>query len=371
MGRHSCLHPPLLAALCFSLCSCGGQDQDVLVQGSGATFPSPVYKRWFLEYYQTHPEVRVNYQAIGSGAGVRQFDEGICEFGATDAYLVPDKVPAFLLPMTAGSVAICYNLPGAPSELKLTRRVYVDIFLGKIANWNHADIAAANPGVELPGTPITVVRRSDASGTTYAFTNHLNAISDKWAKEGGGPGKGKFIEWPTGLAARGNSGVTATIKITPGAIGYLETGYATLAKLAIARLENKEGRFVGPDPLSARLAVSGVNLKLPPEPDNYFIEIPDSAGAESYPIVTYTWIVVRREYSGKFERSGRALVDVLRYCLADGQRLCQELDYIPLPQNLVDRVLTTVDKVQIGGIRDQKSEIRGQRPDLYLFTSDP
>jgi phosphate transport system substrate-binding protein len=343
-----------LLCVCLTVSSCSYGDNDITIQGSGATFPAPLYKRWFLEYYKRHPEVRVNYQAIGSGAGIRQFEEGLPMFAATDAHpMITDKVMdrgVYLLPMTAGSIAVCYNLPGGPKEVKLSREVYPRIFLGTITSWNDPAIASDNPGVTLPRTPITVVRRADSSGTTFAFTNHLNAIHEDWKKANGGPGAGKSIEWPTGLAGRGNAGVASIIQLTPGAIGYTEFSYAVLANLSIASLQNKAGKYVQPGPESNLAALSGDNLKAffdhNKTEDSYDIEITNPEGMAAYPIVTYTWMIVSQKYAN--ERTGSALKQVLDYCLTDGQKFSHELHYIPLPDELAERVRATVRKIKVG-----------------------
>ena len=349
----------IFAAACFTGAACSQGENDITIQGAGATFPAPIYKRWFLEYYRLHPEVRVNYQAIGSGAGIRQFEEGLPKFAATDAYpnksdKVMDK-DIFLLPMTAGSIAICYNLPGAPKVVKLAREVYPRIFLGQITMWDDPEIVKDNPG--MPHTEISVVHRNDSSGTTFVFTNHLNAIHQPWQKKNGGPGAGKSVEWPTdktgGLAGRGNAGVTAIIQLTPGAIGYTESSYAELAKLPIAYLRNDAGDFVHPTPESNLAALSGPNLKdffdhlgEASEQDRYDIEITNPKGKGAYPIVTYTWMIVSKRYED--EKLGHALKHVLEYCLTDGQKISPELGYIPLPDELARRVLQTVRKIKVG-----------------------
>jgi phosphate transport system substrate-binding protein len=199
---------------------------NITLQGTGATFPAPLYQRWFKEYNKMHPEVQVNYQALGSGAGVKQFQDGLVNFGASDAAMTDEEIAAVkdgvvLLPMTAGSIVLAYNLPGGPTELKLSRDAYVGIFLGKITTWNDPKIASANPGVRLPALKITPVRRSDGSGTTFVFTQHLSAISDAWKS---GPGTGKSVNFPAGVGSKGNPGVTATIKQTPGRSGTSSTG---------------------------------------------------------------------------------------------------------------------------------------------------
>jgi phosphate transport system substrate-binding protein len=328
--------------VCLSV-GCGRSDS-VTLQGSGATFPAPLYKRWFLEYYKQHPNVRVNYQPIGSGAGIRQFTEGLVTFGASDAFMSKDeiaKVPegrgVVLLPMTAGSIVLCYNLPGAPAGLKLRRQVYADIFLGKITSWADPAIHENNPDFSLPDVPITVVRRADSSGTTYNFTNTLSAVSEDWRKEKG-PKPSKTIPDPVGIAGKGNSGVAALIEQTPGAIGYLEYGYAELAHLPMASLENKNGAFVPPTPESGAAAL--VNFQIP---DNLHVNVPDPEGADAYPIVTCTWLLCARHHDDA--KKAQELKNVIRYCLTDGQKISAELGYIPLPEELRDRCLVALDQI--------------------------
>jgi phosphate transport system substrate-binding protein len=320
----------------------------VTVKGAGATFPAPLYKRWFLEYYKMHPNVRVNYQPVGSGAGIRQFTDGLLQFGASDAFMTDkeiEKVPhgVVQLPMTAGMIVLCYNVPGGPASLRLSRDTYVDIFLGHIDNWNDKAIAADNPDASLPDLPITVVRRAEGSGTTYAFTNHLTKINDKWKN---GPGKGKSVVWPVGVGAKGNDGVAALIQQTPGAIGYLEFGYGKLSNLPMARLENKRGKFLEPNPSTG---LEAIKMKKddkgnPVIPKDFFIEIPDPESESAYPIVTYTWMLIKKNYSTKAKdvRAAPALRDVLIYCLTDGQKLSEEIYYLPLPEELAKEVLQKV-----------------------------
>jgi phosphate transport system substrate-binding protein len=345
-----------LPAVCsVMLSSCSLPEDSVTLQGAGATFPAPLYKRWFLEYYKLHPDARVNYQAIGSGAGIRQFTEGLTAFGASDAAMSKGEVEQFrkergsdvqLVPMTAGSVVLCYNLPGVTSELKLTRKAYLQIFLGEITSWNDKAIAISNPETQLPELAITVVRRADGSGTTYAFTNHLNAVGKNlnmpWT-----PGVGKSIRWPKKemIGGRGNAGVAAQIQQIPGAIGYLESGYAELAKLPMALLENKAGYFVHASPESSEAALASADV-----PDDFRIWAPDPDAKDAYPIVTYTWLLCYKDYT-KFRgdpRAGKTLQQVLRFCLTDGQRYSKELGYTPVPKAVVDRALTAIDAIQTG-----------------------
>jgi phosphate transport system substrate-binding protein len=349
-ARHALLVFTALAC-CFSIgCSRSG----VTLQGSGATFPAPLYKRWFLEYYLQHPDVRVNYQPIGSSAGIRQFTEGLTHLGASDAAMSPPErelfreqrgVDALLLPMTAGSIVLSYNVPGAPSDLKLSRKAYLSICQGSITSWDDKAIAEANPGIELPDLPIILVRRAEGSGTTYAFTSHLDAVGKAvglpWK-----PGVGKSVVWreagaetPREIGARGNSGVAAIIQQTPGAIGYLEYGYADLVDLPMARLENKAGKFVKADTQSGRAALEGAAV-----PKDLIIRVSDPESARAYPIVTYTWMLCYQEYND--EKIAATLKEVLMYCLKDGQSISAKLGYLPLPEDVAKKVQETVDSIR-------------------------
>jgi phosphate transport system substrate-binding protein len=313
---------------------------DVTLQGTGATFPAPLYQRWFSEYNKLHPQVQINYQALGSGAGVKQFQEGLVDFGASDAAMSDEEIAAVkggvvLLPMTAGSIVLSYNLPGAPPELKLSRDAYVGIFLGKITKWNDPVIASANPGATLPDTKITVVTRSDGSGTTFVFTNHLSAISDAWKS---GPGSGKSINWPVGVGGKGNPGVTALIKQTPGAIGYVEFGYAKQTGMPMATLQNKSGAWIKPDLESGQIALASVEL-----PADLRAWLPDPGAPKAYPIVTYTWLLCRKTYADAKIKD--ALKSVIRYGVTDGQALSADLGYIPLPEGVVAAVTKALDQI--------------------------
>jgi phosphate transport system substrate-binding protein len=313
---------------------------DVTLQGTGATFPAPLYQRWFTEFNKMHPEVQINYQALGSGAGIKQFQEGLVNFGASDAAMTDEEIAAVkdgvvLLPMTAGSIVLAYNLPGAPAELKLSREAYSGIFLGTITNWNDPKIASANPGAKLPDMKITPVTRSDGSGTTFVFTQHLSAISDAWKN---GPGTGKSVNFPVGVGGKGNPGVTALIKQTPGAIGYVEYGYAKQTQMPMASLQNKSGAYVKVDAASQKAALASVEL-----PGDLRAWIPDPAAATAYPIVTYTWLLCYKKYPDT--KIGDALKAVIRYGLSDGQKFSEELGYIPLPESVVTTVSKAVEQI--------------------------
>jgi phosphate transport system substrate-binding protein len=338
-----------LAVALAAAAGCGSSDS-LSIRGAGATFPAPVYKRWFLEYYKRHPDVRVNYQAIGSGAGRRQFRNRVVSFGASDAFPSAKEIAAInemphshglvLLPMTAGSIVLCYNVPGAPDDLRLTREAYVGIFLGEIKTWNHEKIAEANPGRYLPDHPIFVVRRAESSGTTHAFTNHLSTISPQWkAKQGGGPVSS--IPNPVGIAGKGNAGVAALVKQTPGAIGYLEYSYGELAKLPMAHLQNRKGEFIKPSAESGALALAKPSLaKIP---DNLHVNVPDPEGEGAYPLVTCTWLLCARQYDDA--RVADELKKVLRFCLTDGQEYVSKLGYLPLPAELREKCLAAVEQI--------------------------
>jgi phosphate transport system substrate-binding protein len=303
----------------------------VTLQGTGATFPAPLYQKWFTEYNKAHPNVEINYQALGSGAGIKQFQQGLVNFGASDAAMTDEQIAAVkqgvvLIPMTAGCVVLAYNLPDGPGELKLSRAALAGIFLGKITQWSDPAIAAANPGARLPHAKITVVTRSDGSGTTFVFTNHLSAISEEWAK---GPGKGTAVNFPTGVAGKGNTGVAALIKQTPGAIGYVEYGYAVQTGMSMAALENKAGNYVKPSLDAGQAALASVEL-----PANRRAWLPDPPAANAYPIVSYTWLLCYKKYDDP--KILGALKSVITYGLTDGQKFSTDLGYIPLPPSVID-----------------------------------
>jgi phosphate transport system substrate-binding protein len=312
----------------------------ITLQGTGATFPAPLYQKWFTEYNKAHPDVQINYQALGSGAGIKQFQQHLVDFGASDAAMTDAEIAAVpegvvLLPMTAGAIVLAYNLPDGPSELKLSREAYVGIFLGKITQWNDPAIAKANPGVTLPATKIQPVVRSDGSGTTFVFTSHLSAISDAWKS---GPGAGKSVNFPAAVAGKGNAGVTALIKETPGAIGYVEYGYAVQTKMPMAVLENKSSKYVKADLTTGKDALASVQL-----PADLRAWITDPATPEAYPIVTYTWLLCYKKY--KDPNTASTLKSVIQYGLTQGQSFSVDLGYIPLPANVVDAVSKALEQI--------------------------
>ena len=316
---------------------------DTRVIGSGASFPFPIYSAWFKDFSKSNPGSTVDYQAKGSGAGIQDFIKKTVDFAASDAAMTDEEMAqvqggVLLLPMTAGEIVLAYNLPGVASGLKLPRDVYPDIFLGKVTKWSDPRIAAANPGVKLPDLPITVVRRSDASGTTFVFTRHLSTISADFKK---GPGSGTSVQWPASdkiVAAPKNDGITATIKQTPGAIGYIEFGYAKLTKANVAALQNKEGKFVEPSKESGEAALASV--KLPPD---MRVWIDDPEGANAYPIATFTWMLFYKKQDPAKAEVLRKLVD---YSLTKGQTIADSMGYIPLPQPVVEKVKAAAAQIQ-------------------------
>lgn len=316
---------------------------DVALTGAGATFPAPLYQRWFQDFNTTNPKLQINYQSVGSGAGVEQFTAGTVDFGASDTAMKDEemaKVPAdrgvLLLPMSAGSIVLAYNLPDVP-ELKLPRDVYADIFLGKITKWNDPKIAAANPGAKLPDQNITVVHRSDGSGTTGVFTKHLSAISPEWKEK---VGEGKTVEWPSAgkIGGKGNEGVTASIQQTVGAMGYIEYGYAKNNNIKFAALQNKAGNFVVYTDAAGAKTLEAVVL-----PENLRAFIPDPEGADSYPIVSYTWMLVPKTVADP--NKAKSIEAMIEYGLNEGQKVSGELGYVPLPQNVREKVAAAADGI--------------------------
>jgi phosphate transport system substrate-binding protein len=315
--------------------------QSVKLQGAGASFPAPLYTRWFKTYSDTHPGTQIDYQSVGSGSGVKAVIDNTVDFGASDAAMTPEemgRVPSGvqLLPLTAGSIVLTYNLEGV-NELKLSRKAYVGMFLGTIKLWNDPAIAATNPGVKLPKLPINVVVRADSSGTTFVFTKHLSAISPEFAKS---PGVNKMPNWPVGTRSKGNEGVTASVKTTPGSIGYIEYGYASSQKLPTAQLENKAGKYIAANTGSGQAALAGVTFS--PDMIGW---APDPEAAEAYPIVTYTWLILYKQY--KDSQKLEALRGLLKYAVGEGQANAEQLGYIPLPASTVEKVNAALEGVKL------------------------
>ena len=311
------------------------------LQGAGATFPAPLYQRWIAEYTKASPDVQINYQGVGSGAGIKQFTQGLVSFGASDAAMTDKEIAAVkqgvvLIPATAGGIVLAYNLPGV-DNLKLSRDAYVGIFLGKITKWSDPVIAKGNEGVKLPDSAITVCERSDGSGTNFVFTKHLSAISPEFKDK---VGEGTSVTWPTGVAGKGNDGVTALIKQNKGAIGYVEYGYAKNNKLSFAALQNKAGEFV-----TATTASGAATLAKTEFPANLLRAWPsDPDGKDCYPIATFTWLLLYKKYDNT--PTAEAVKKFVNWGLTDGQKFSEDLGYIPLPKEVVDKDLEALKTVE-------------------------
>ncbi len=313
------------------------------IAGSGASFPAPIYSIWFKDFSNANKDIQINYQSKGSGAGIKDFQNHVVDFAASDAAMNDKEIATVkegvqLLPMTAGEITLAYNLDGV-EKLNLPRDVYPAIFLGKIKKWNDPAIAKANPGVTLPDEEITVVTRADSSGTNFVFTKHLCAISPDFESS---VGTGKTVNWPNEakmVKSPKNDGVTATIKQTPGAIGYVEYGFARMAKLSMASLQNKDGKFVAPGLEGGQAALANAVI-----PENMIVWLSDPAGAESYPIATYTWMIFYKKYDDA--KKAEALRKMVTYCLDEGQKIADRAGYIPLPANVVEKVRAASANIQ-------------------------
>lgn len=304
--------------------------------GAGASFPYPIYSKWFDEYHRL-TGIQINYQSIGSGGGVRQMLARTVDFGATDAPMTDGELAEaeraiVHIPTVIGAVSVVYNIPGLPTGLKLTPEVLVDIFLGEITRWNDPRIAELNPDLTLPNLAIAVARRADASGTTFTFSDYLSTVSEKWLQT---VGRGRSLNWPIGLGGRGNEGVAGLVRQLPGAIGYVEQAYAQQNNLAQVALRNKDGNFVMPSLEAASLTAAGVDM-----PADYRVSIVDGAGPDAYPIATFTWLLVYED-AFDYER-GKALADFLWWAIHDGQQFAPELDYVPLPERVVQQLEETL-----------------------------
>jgi phosphate transport system substrate-binding protein len=314
----------------------------LLINGAGATFPFPIYSKWFSEYNKLHPDVQINYQSIGSGGGVKQITERTVDFGASDAPLSDAelaKAPNLQhIPTVLGADVVILNLPGV-AGLRFAPDTLAGIFLGKITKWSDAAIARDNPGIKLPDMAITVVHRSDGSGTTYVWTDYLSKVSPEWKA---GPGTGKSVNWPVGLGGKGNEGVTGTVKQTEGAIGYVELAYANQNKIVPATIRNREGAWVKPTIESVSLAAAEVEM-----PDDYRVSITDGAGKDAYPIASFTYLLVYRDQPDAAK--GAALLEFLWWAIHDGQKSAGALDYAPLPKPVIQKVERTLKGMTVNG----------------------
>jgi phosphate transport system substrate-binding protein len=318
------------------------------LNGAGATFPQPIYNKWFSDY-ATKTGVKINYQSIGSGGGIRQLSDQTVDFGASDSPMKDDEIakakggPVMHFPTVLGAVVIAYNVPELTQPLKLTGQAIADVFQGKITKWNDPRLAALNPGVRLPAKDILVVHRSDGSGTTFIFSDYLASVSPAWASA---PGRGKELQWPVGIGAKGNEGVAGQIKQTPYSLGYTELAYVKQNKLQGANVRNAAGQFVEPTIASITAAAEGAISKLPPNTD-YRVSIVNAPGAAAYPISSFTWILVYKNPSDAVK--AKKLNDFLRWALTEGEASAAALDYAPLPSSLSQRLLTRLDSIKAAG----------------------
>jgi phosphate transport system substrate-binding protein len=311
----------------------------MLINGTGATFPAPIYQKWFTEYAKIDPSVRINYQPQGSGAGKKGIQAETVDFGASDFPLTDDEIakaprPLWNLPTVAGAVVITYNVPGNPA-LRLDGPTLADIFLGKVNKWNDSAITSQNPGVDLPAADIIVVHRSDSSGTSFIFTDYLTSVSDDWKSK---VGKGAALQWPTGLGGKGNAGVAEQIKQSSGAIGYVEIAYAKPQHLPIAEMKNSSGNYITPSNESVVAALATATI-----PDDFRFSMVNAPGEKAYPIAGATWLLIYQQQ--KDHDKGEKLVQFLKWSYTDGQKMAGDLNYAALPDAVVARVLAKIGQI--------------------------
>ena len=321
----------------------GSAVAQLTMTGAGATFPYPIYSKWFDEYAKVDPSVRFNYQSIGSGGGQKQIIAQTVDFGASDGPMSDAnlaKAPGKILhiPTVAGAVVITYNLPGNPT-LKLDGPTIANIFLGNVTKWNDPAIASQNPGATLPSSDIIVVHRSDGSGTTFIFTDYLSKVSPDWKSK---VGNSTAVRWPVGLGAKGNEGVSGQIEQTPGSFGYVELIYAAQNKMPIALLKNAAGNYVSPTPDSVTASLASAQI-----PDDFRFSMTNAPGPDAYPIDGVTWLLVYQKQENADK--GKKMVEFLKWALTSGEDMAKSLDYAPLPKALRDRVLKRISEIQVGG----------------------
>jgi phosphate transport system substrate-binding protein len=311
------------------------------LNGAGATFPYPMYSKWFSEYNKLHPDVQINYQSIGSGGGIRQVLAGTVEFGASDGPMTDEqlgqaKVKILHIPTVLGAVVPAYNVPGVSGEIKFTPDVVANIFLNKITNWNDPAIAKANPGVTLPNQPIIVIHRSDGSGTTYIFTDYLSKVSKEWEST---VGKGTSVKWPIGLGGKGNEGVAGQIRQLQGSIGYVELIYAVQNNIPYGSVKNAAGNFVKATLEGVTEAAASVKSM----PADFRVSITNAPGKDAYPISSFTWLLI--PVQAKDPKNGKILSDFLNWMVNDGQKMTKQLAYAPLPDSVAEKVKVTIKQV--------------------------
>ena len=317
-------------------------DDTLSITGAGATFPYPLYSKWFSEFHKINPKVEINYQSIGSGGGIRQLLENTIDFGASDAPMKDEqlkkaKIPVLHFPMVLGAVVLTYNLPGISEPIRLTPEVLADLFLGKIYYWNDAKIQTLNPDIKLPDVPVMIVHRSDGSGTTAVFTDYLCKVSEEWKKR---VGSGTAVKWPIGLGGKGNEGVTGFVKNSPGALGYVELLYAEKNKLSVALLKNSSGEYVKPEASSITKAAEGA-LKLIPK--DFRVSITNPPGKGAYPISSFTYLLIYQTMTQAKAKSMKAFVS---WAYDEGQKLASQMYYAPLPKALLTKTKDQIKELK-------------------------
>jgi phosphate transport system substrate-binding protein len=333
----------------LAVAACGGNGPapaGVITQinGAGATFPNPLYSKWFSEYGSLHPNVRINYQPIGSGGGVQQLRNRTVFFGASDSPMTDEQLAAapgaiLQLPTVVGSVVPIYNLPGTAAELRFTGSLLADIFLGKVTRWNDAAVAAVNPGVTLPSREITVVHRSDSSGTTFVWVDYLAKVSPAWKET---VGVATAVDWPVGVGGKGNDGVSGLVKLTEGAIGYVEAVFAHQNQITFGAVQNAAGAFVKSSIESVTAAAAGA---APAIPDDFRVSITNPPGEDAYPIASFTWLLFYEDPEDKAQAA--TMVAFTRWALTEGQRFAADLGYSPLPAAVVEKELRALDRIRL------------------------
>ncbi|MBJ6749776.1 phosphate ABC transporter substrate-binding protein PstS [Geomonas anaerohicana] len=333
----------LALALMATVGAAGEVSAETLINGAGATFPYPLYSKWFSEYAKVDKSVKFNYQSIGSGGGIKQITAQTVDFGASDKFLTDAELkgaPGKLIhiPTVMGAVVVTYNLPGVPSGIKLNSEDLANIYLGKITKWNDPRIADDNKGINLPAKPIIVVHRSDGSGTTSIFTDYLAGVNSEWAQK---VGKGASVKWPVGLGGKGNEGIAGQIKTTPYSIGYVELAYAFENKLPYASLKNQAGVFVAPSIKSTSAAAAAAVKHMPAD---YRISLVNQPGKDAYPVVGFTWLLVYENQ--KDPAKGKKLVEFLNWSMTKGQKMAAPMLYAPLPESVVKMVQHTIKTIK-------------------------
>jgi phosphate transport system substrate-binding protein len=334
----------LVAGVALAVLGAALAAQTHQLNGAGATFPFPIYSKWFSEYNRLHPDIEINYQSLGSGAGIRQLTAQTVFFGATDGPMTNDQLlaaPGRILhfPTVLGAVVPVYNIEGVSAELKFTGPLLADIFLGKITKWNDAAIAKVNPGVHLPATDITVAHRADGSGTTYIFTDYLAKVSPEWKQR---VGVATAVNWPVGLGGKGNEGVASLVKQTPGAIGYVELIYALQNRIDYGSVQNMSGAFIRASVEGVTAAAAAAASQMPAD---FRVSITNAPGANVYPISSFTWLLFYE--NPKDKAAARTMVDFMKWALGDGQKYCKDLGYAPLPEGVVKLELEALKRIKL------------------------